>query len=420
MTPEPAQAPPLVEPIAGCRSCGLTGLRTILSLGRTPLANRLLTRDQLDEPEITVPLTLAFCPGCTLVQILETVAPAVLFRNYVYFSSFSDTMLRHAEVLAERLASSRDLGRDSLVVELASNDGYLLQYFVRRGIPVLGVDPAENVAAVAERKGVVTLTEFFGAQLARRLREQGKAADVIIAINVLGHVANLGDFVRGIAILLKERGTVVIEVPYVKDMIDRCEFDTIYHEHLHYFSLTCLERLLARHEIAVVDVERLAIHGGTIRVSAGKAGAGEASGSVRRLLSEEQDWGVHTPRFYESFAERVEGVRRRLRALLDGLRKQGKRIYAYGAAAKGSTLLSYCGIGAGRLECVVDRSTYKQGLFMPGSHLPIFAPSKLVEDQPDYVLLLTWNFAEEILAQQAEYRRRGGKFIVPIPETTVV
>ena len=420
MMPEPAQAPPLVEPIAGCRSCGLTGLRTILSLGRTPLANRLLTRDQLDEPEITVPLTLAFCPGCTLVQILETVAPAVLFRNYVYFSSFSDTMLRHAEDLAERLASSRDLGRGSLVVELASNDGYLLQYFVRRGIPVLGVDPAENVAAVAERKGVVTLTEFFGAQLARRLREQGKAADVIIAINVLGHVANLGDFVRGIAILLKERGTVVIEVPYVKDMIDRCEFDTIYHEHLHYFSLTCLERLLARYEIAVVDVERLAIHGGTIRVSAAKAGTGEASASVRHLLGEEQDWGVHAPRFYESFAERVEGVRLRLRALLDGLRKQGKRIYAYGAAAKGSTLLSYCGFGAEHLECVVDRSTYKQGLFMPGSHLPIFAPSKLLEDRPEYVLLLTWNFAEEILSQQAEYRRGGGKFIIPIPETTVV
>lgn len=403
-----------------CRSCGAAGLAPVLDLGRTPLANRLLDAGQLAEPEPTYPLDLAFCPRCTLLQITETVPPEALFRDYVYFSSFSDTMLRHSERIAERLIAERKLGSESLVVEAASNDGYLLQFFARRGVPVLGIEPARNIAAVAREKGIPTVDEFFGADLAAQLSDQGKQANIFLANNVLAHVADLNGFVRGVQVLLAPDGRAAIEAPYAKDMIDHVEFDTIYHEHLCYFTLTALDRLFRRHGLVIVDVERVPIHGGTLHVTAAHEGQAEPGKAVVDLLAEERAWGVDRPDFYLGFRRRVEQLKGDLLALLGRLKGQDQRIAAYGASAKGSTLLNYFGIGRETLDFVADRSTYKQGRFTPGTHLPIVAPEHLLETQPDYTLLLTWNFADEILEQQAEYRRRGGKFIVPIPEVRVV
>ncbi|MBX3206657.1 MAG: class I SAM-dependent methyltransferase [Labilithrix sp.] len=411
--------------ITTCRACGAKDLEPVLSLGKTPLANALLSAEDLAKPEPAFPLELVFCASCTLVQITEEVPPETMFGEYLYFSSFSDTMLRHAEAIATRLTKEQALGPQSLVVEVASNDGYLLQYYAKAGVPVLGVEPARNIADVAEQKGIRTLCRFFGKEIAAELRERGELADVIHANNVLAHVPDLEGVVSGFGALLKDEapgrkgGVAVIEAPYVKDLVDHCEFDTIYHEHLCYFSLTALDRLTARHGLVIHDVERLAIHGGSLRVFVSKAGAYERSARVTALLDEEKAIGVDRLPFYAGFASRVNGLKTELVSVLRDLKSKGARIAAYGAAAKGATLLNFFGIGADLVDFVVDRSTYKQGRYMPGARIPILPPAALVEKKPDYCLLLAWNFADEILAQQKEYRDGGGKFIVPIPNVRV-
>jgi SAM-dependent methyltransferase len=405
-----------------CRACGSTDTAVVLSLGRTPLANALVAPTDAGRSQETFPLTLVRCLHCSLVQIDETVPPDKLFKHYAYFSSFSDTMVAHARSIAERLIRERRLGAESLVVEAASNDGYLLQHYVKAGVPVLGIEPAENIARVANDRGIRTESEFFGRSYAESLAARGEIADIVHANNVLAHVPDLPGFIAGLPLVLKQDGLAVIEAPYLKDLLDRCEFDTIYHEHLSYFSVTALDRLFASQGLTLVHVERLPIHGGSIRVfGAPRPGAPPYDrSSVERLLQEEQRWGAEDPRVYQSFAERVTALKGTLLQMLRRLKGEGRRLAAYGAAAKGATLLNYLGVGNETLEFVADRSTYKQGNLMPGAGLPIVPPARLLEEMPDYVLLLTWNFADEILAQQAEYRSRGGKFIVPIPEPRIV
>lgn len=405
--------------ISTCRSCGQTDLKTIINLGRTPLADALLSNDQLGRPESTYPLEVVLCCNCALVQILETVPPEELFCNsYPYYSSFSPALLQHSKDNVLELIKSRDIGSDSFVVELASNDGYLLKNYVKRGIPCLGIDPATGPAQAALEKGVPTLCKFFDRELALLLRDKGKSADIIHANNVLAHVADTNGFVESINLLLKDDGVAIIEVPYIKDLVDHCEFDTIYHEHLCYFSVTSLNNLFNRHLLFINRVQKIPIHGGSLRLFVEKKEATEDS--VRLLVTDEKAKGLDKIEYYQDFAVRVMNIKTSLRNLLSALKAEGKSIAAYGAAAKGSTLINYIDIGTEFIDFVVDRNVFKQGKYMPGKHLPIYAPDKLIEDMPDYVMLLAWNFANEIIQQQQEYHRMGGKFIIPIPNPVVV
>jgi hypothetical protein len=406
-----------VTTIERCRSCGSDRLEIFLDLGELPLPDALVADPSA--PEARYPLDVAFCPDCTLVQIRQEVPPEQLFvENNLYFSSFSSGLLAHCREHAENLIASRGLGPDSLVVEVASNDGYMLKNFVERGIPALGIDPGPPQAAAAIAAGVPTLQEFFDADVARRLRAEGRTADVIVANNVMAHTPTLNSFVEGLSILLADDGIATIENTYVKDLIDHCEFDTIYHEHFSYFSCTAVDALMRRHGLKLLAVEHFpALQGGTLRWTVGR---GEVQDSARAFLAAEREQGLTDAAYYREFGARVAGIRRDLPALLGQLRAHGKTIAGYGAAAKGCTLLNFTGVDGELLDYVVDRNVHKHGLHMPGVHVPILPPERLLEDMPDFVLLVAWNYRDEIMRQQAEYLARGGRFIVPIPSPEIL
>jgi SAM-dependent methyltransferase len=405
---------------ASCRFCG-GALHDFVDLGMSPLCESFLTADQLDTMEPFYPLKVTVCEGCFLAQVKEYVTPEHIFREYAYFSSYSQAWLDHAERYAETMIERFRLQRDSRVVELASNDGYLLQFFVQRGFSVLGIDPAENVAKAAEARGVPTLTRFFNAATARDLVADGLLADLIAGNNVLAQVPDINDFLAGVPIILKARGVLTLEFPHLLRLIEENQFDTIYHEHFSYFSLMTAERILAAHGLRVFDVEELWTHGGSLRLYACHADNAEQPTlpSVGALIEREERAGLRDLGRYAAFAEQVRETKRRLLAFLIEAKRAGKTVVGYGAPGKGNTLLNYCGIRTDFLDYTVDRNPYKHGRFLPGTHIPVLPPEKIAETRPDYVLILPWNLKDEIIAQLAYIRDWGGQFVVPIPEVRV-
>ena len=404
-----------------CRFCGAPLELTFCDLGMSPLSNAFVKPADAHCGETFYPLHAYVCERCYLVQLEQFETPQNLFGDYVYFSSYSDSWLDHCRRYAESMRAALGLGPQSLVIEVASNDGYLLQFFKGAGIPVLGIEPARNVAAAAQSKGIPTLSEFFGTGLAALLAQRGQLADLLVANNVMAHVPDLNDFVAGLRQVMKPAGVLTVEVPHLLRLIEEHQFDTIYHEHFSYFSFTTASHVLAHHGLAVHNVEQLPTHGGSLRLHASPAAAGRAAGpAVEALLAEEHRARLDGPAIYTSFSEKAKRTKRALLEFMISAKNAGKRIAGYGAPAKGNTLLNYCGIRTDLLDYTVDRSPHKQGLLLPGTRIPVFGPAKIMETRPDYILILPWNLQDEICGQMAGIRDWGGKFVVPIPEVTVI
>ncbi len=411
----------LAEETAHCRLCGETLTQSFVDLGMSPLCESYLIRDQLDRMEAFYPLHAMVCGSCFLVQLKQYVSADDIFTEYAYFSSYSTSWVEHARRYCEMIQARLGLDARSLVVEVASNDGYLLQHFRPLGVPVLGIEPAANVAKAARERGVPTLVEFFGAKMAQRLAMEGRRADLIVGNNVLAQVPDLNDFTAGLARLLAPEGVITLEFPHLERLMAESQFDTIYHEHFSYFSLVTIERLAARHGLTVFDVEELPTHGGSLRVYLAHQGSSHAVAPAVGLLCErERRLGIEDLASYRAFAEQVKNTKRRLLAFLIEAKDAGKRICGYGAPGKGNTLLNYCGIGTDFLDFTVDRSPYKQGRFTPGMHIPIRPVAALDEARPDFVLILPWNLKDEIVRQMRHIGDWGGRFVLPIPEVTLI
>jgi SAM-dependent methyltransferase len=406
----------------GCRFCGAGLLRTFVDLGMSPLCETYPSATDLNHGETYYPLHVYLCDKCFLVQLEEYERAENIFSDYAYFSSYSDSWLKHADNYCAKMKSRFGLGGESLVIEVASNDGYLLQYFVERNVPVLGIEPAANVAEVAVEKGVPTLVKFFGAQLAEELIEEGRSADLVLGNNVLAQVPNLNDFVKGLKILLKPEGVLTLEFPHLLKLIEHNEFDTIYHEHFSYFSMLTTIRLMKAHGLKVFDVEELLSHGGSLRVFACRAEAEThpTEPSVARVIEDEERAGLGTVDGYKNFAHQVKETKLALLEFLLKAAREGKSVVGYGAPGKSATLLHYCGIGRDLIEYTVDRSHRKQGQFLPGTHIPIHHPDRIRETKPDYVVILPWNLQNEIMKQLQYIRDWGGQFVVPIPRATIL
>jgi len=405
-----------------CRFCRAPLEHTFCDLGMSPFSNAFLTADQLNAVEPFYPLHAYVCRSCFLVQLQVFQSPEQIFSDYAYFSSYSDSWLAHANAYAGQMTQRFGLGPASQVVEIASNDGYLLQYFKSRGIPVLGIEPAANVAAAAAAKGISTVVKFFGTQSAAELAAASRHADLLIGNNVLAHVPDLNDFVAGLGLLLKPSGIVTMEFPHLLRLMEETQFDTIYHEHFSYFSFTTVARVFAHHGLTLFDVEELPTHGGSLRIYACHAANTFAAVTdrVTELKRREARAGLGRIETYSGFGERVKETKRALLEFMISARRQGKRLAGYGAAAKGNTLLNYCGIRGDFLDYVVDRNPHKQHRFLPGTHVPVLPPDKLLETKPDYLLILPWNLKAEIIEQMAHIRQWGGRFVVPIPGVEVL
>ena len=405
-----------------CRFCGEPLTQTFVDLGMSPLCESYVSADHLNMMEPYYPLHVYVCGNCFLVQLEEFVSPEDIFTEYAYFSSYSDNWLKHAENYVTMAIERFELNQGSQVVEVASNDGYLLQYFVSRGIPVLGIEPARNVAEVAIQKGITTVMEFFGEKTAERFRAEGKSADLLLGNNVLAQVPDINDFVKGMKILLKPKGVITMEFPHLVRLMEENQFDTIYHEHFSYFSFITAEKVFAAHGLTMFDVEELPTHGGSLRIYARHCddSTKEISLRVKELKSREEAAGITHLETYTDFAEKVKETKRKLLDFLIAIKRQGKRIAGYGAPGKGNTLLNYCGIRTDFLDYTVDRNPYKQGKFLPGTHIPIYSPDKIIDTKPDYLFILPWNFKDEIMVQMSFIRDWGGRFVVPIPEVRVL